>query len=938
MAIKKSELYSSLWKSCDELRGGMDASQYKDYVLTLLFIKYVSDKYAGKADGLIEIPEGASFQDMVKLKGDKEIGDKINKKIIKPLAEANGLTGTIDLTDFNDDDKLGSGKDKVDKLSSLISIFENEGLNFKNNRAEDDDILGDAYEFLMRHFATESGKSKGQFYTPAEVSRVLANIIEVDKATSPSFSVYDPTCGSGSLLLKVVQESPKGLSVYGQEMDNATKALAVMNMWLHNHPEASIEKGNTISTPKFKEKDGSLKRFDYVVANPPFSTKSWSNGISPMDDEFQRFKEYGVPPDKNGDYAFLLHIVASMKSTGKAAVILPHGVLFRGNAEATIRKNLIMRKYIKGIIGLPANMFYGTGIPACIIVLDKEGADTREGIFMIDASKGFIKDGNKNRLREQDVHNIVDAFKKNTTVEKYARFVPFAEIQANEFNLNIPRYIDTQEAEDIHDLDAHLNGGIPNADIDSLNSFWEVYPSLKAEIYAPLRDGYSQLNIDATEIKETIFSHPEFKDFSQEMETVFHTWVEKNKPVLLGIDENTKPKALIYQVAESLLEEYTNKPLVNKYVIYQHLMNYWNDTMKDDAYLIVEEGWVAKLRVVNPGKKYPILDSDLVPKPLVVNRYFAEEWQAIQQQETELENLQNVFNTVVEDNSGEDGIFEDAEGGKVNKAELGSKLEEYENLAFAAHFKDSYADYQETIAALEQCETNLTNLEQGEATASYFDKCLNAKGKLAKGGIELRLVELQKLQAASPSNTNGQTGLFHTNTVAVTSTPNALIVEVNCLTKYLAKVSEQTHLKKVAKTQRQNLISELYTKLSLGQQGEYLSEIRTIQTLIRQLEAMGHAANSIKNAYKTLEEMVLLKYKQLTPDEVKVLVVDDKWLATLHATVQVEVDDISHNLTNRIKELAERYDITLSEIDSIVSELTTNVNAHLQKMGFVCSY
>ncbi|TPE43608.1 type I restriction-modification system subunit M [Pontibacter mangrovi] len=937
MAIKKSELYSSLWKSCDELRGGMDASQYKDYVLTLLFIKYVSDKYAGKADGLIEIPEGASFQDMVALKGQKDIGDQINKKIIKPLAEANGLTGTIDLTDFNDDDKLGSGKDKVDRLSELINIFENPALNFKNNRAEDDDILGDAYEFLMRHFATESGKSKGQFYTPAEVSRVLANIIEVDKAISPSYSVYDPTCGSGSLLLKVVQESPKGLSVYGQEMDNATKALAVMNMWLHNHPEASIEKGNTISTPKFKEKDGSLKRFDYVVANPPFSTKSWSNGISPMDDEFDRFKEYGIPPDKNGDYAFLLHIVASMKSTGKAAVILPHGVLFRGNAEATIRKNLIERRYIKGIIGLPANLFYGTGIPACIIVLDKEGADTREGIFMIDASKGFIKDGNKNRLREQDVHNIVDAFKKNATVDKYARFVPFAEIEANEFNLNIPRYIDTQEAEDIHDLDAHLNGGIPNADIESLNNFWKVYPSLKAEIFAPLREGYSQLNIDASEIKEAIFSHPEFKQFSQEMEAVFHTWVEKNKPVLLGIDENTKPKALIYNVAESLLEEYTNKPLVNKYDIYQHLMDYWNETMKDDAYLIVEEGWVAKLRVVKQTKKETTYDSDLVPKPLVINRYFTEEWQAIQQQEAELENLQNEFNTMVEDNSGEDGIFDDAESSRVNKAELASKLEEYENLAFAAHFKDGYAAYQEAVTALEQCESNLTSLLQGETTMSFFDKCLNAKGKLAKGNVQDRLTELQKLLTASPSNSNGQTGLFHTASADATSQPNGLAAEVNCLSEYLDLVAEQSQLKKVAKTQRHSLNNLLELQLLQAQEGEYLAEIRTLHTLMERLEAMSQLSNAIKEEYKVLEEKVLLKYKHLTPDEVKVLVVDDKWLATLYATVQGEVEAISHSLTTRIKDLAERYDITLGEVDSAVAELTANVDAHLQRMGLVWS-
>src|SRR5712692_8149465 len=383
MAIKKSELYSSLWKSCDELRGGMDASQYKDYVLVLLFVKYVSDKYAGQPNALIEVPEGGSFAGMVALKGDKEIGDKINK-IIARLAEANDLKGVIDVADFNDADKLGKGKEMQDRLSNLVAIFDNPALNFRKNRAEGDDILGDAYEYLMRHFATESGKSKGQFYTPAEVSRIMAKVIGISRDTRQDQTVYDPTCGSGSLLLKVADEVPRGLSVFSQEMDNTTGALARMNMILHDAPTAEIWKDNTLASPHWRNPDGSLKAFDFAVANPPFSYKAWSNGLDPAHDEFKRF-EFGVPPTKNGDYAFLLHIVKSLKSTGKGAVILPHGVLFRGNVEAAIRKNLIRRGLIKGIIGLPANFFYGTGIPACIIVIDKEHAQARTGIFMVDA-------------------------------------------------------------------------------------------------------------------------------------------------------------------------------------------------------------------------------------------------------------------------------------------------------------------------------------------------------------------------------------------------------------------------------------------------------------------------------------------------------------------------------------------------------------------------
>jgi len=670
MAIKKSELYSSLWASCDELRGGMDASQYKDYVLTMLFVKYVSDKYAGDAMSLIEIPKGASFEDMVALKGQPDIGDRINKEILRPLFAANGLEGSMELVDFNDDDKLGSGKEKVDTLSKLIAIFENPGLNFKNNRAEDDDVLGDAYEFLMRHFATESGKSKGQFYTPAEVSRILSKVISVEKADKPSYTAYDPTCGSGSLLLKVAEEAPNGLTLYGQEKDIATKGLAIMNMWLHGYPEAAISGGNTIASPSFKEIDGTLKRFDFVVANPPFSVKNWTSGINAMDDEFNRFRGYGIPPEKNGDYAFLLHIIASLKSTGKGAVILPHGVLFRGGAEGEIRKNILQRKWIKGIIGLPANLFYGTSIPACIIVIDKEHAESRGGIFMMDASKGYIKDGNKNRLREQDIHKIVDAFTREWEIDKYSRLVPYSEIEKNEYNLNIPRYIDTQEDEDIQDLNAHLNGGIPQKDIDALQAYWEVYPNLRKDLFTPLREGYSKLNVAKSAIKSTIFDHPDFTAYNGKLNAIFEEYREHNHAKLNAIDQDTKPKTFIKVIAEDLLERYSNRPLIVRYDVYQHLLDYWNETMKDDVYLLVEDGWVAKVkRIIEKNKKSGKETDkgwtcDLIPKQLVIDKYLAQEQQELQDLEAKIEGIQAEITSLEEEHAGEEGLLNEASNDK----------------------------------------------------------------------------------------------------------------------------------------------------------------------------------------------------------------------------------------------------------------------------------
>jgi type I restriction enzyme M protein len=395
-----------------------------------------------------------------------------------------------------------------------VGIFQ--GLSLGDNRVDDDDLLGDAYEYLMRHFATESGKSKGQFYTPAEVSRVVAKVVGIEKTTEQDKTVYDPTCGSGSLLLKAAAEAPRGLSIFGQEMDNTTHALARMNMILHDNVSAPIWQDNTLSTPQWKNKDGGLQTFDFAVANPPFSSKNWTNGINVSDktglieDSYKRF-EFGTPPEKNGDYAFLLHILKSLNNaTGKGAVILPHGVLFRGNAEAVIRENLIKQGFIKGIIGLPANLFYGTGIPACIIVLDKEHANARKGIFMIDASKGFIKDGNKNRLREQDIHKIVDVYNNQLQIDGFSAMVKTADIATNDYNLNIPRYIDASETEDLHDLGAHLSGGVPQHDIDALARFWQVMPGLKASLFKAERPGYAAPLVEANEVKNTILTHPEF--------------------------------------------------------------------------------------------------------------------------------------------------------------------------------------------------------------------------------------------------------------------------------------------------------------------------------------------------------------------------------------------------------------------------------------------
>ncbi|MYC90009.1 MAG: SAM-dependent DNA methyltransferase [Gemmatimonadetes bacterium] len=693
MALRKSHLYASLWQSCDQLRGGMDASQYKDYVLTLLFMKYVSDKYADSEEPYpdIVVPPGGGFADMTALKGTKEIGDGINK-VISRLADANGslLKGVIDQADFNDESRLGRGREMTDRLTRLVGIFER--LDFRANRAHGDDLLGDAYEYLMRHFATQSGKSKGQFYTPAEVSRIMAQVIEIGRTTPRRHSVYDPTCGSGSLLIKASDEAPHGLTIFGQEMDVATWTMARMNMILHGHTTADIERDNTLAAPRFTDGPGRLKRFDFAVANPPFSTKAWSNGLDPDHDEFRRF-EYGIPPAKNGDYAFLLHLVASLKSTGKGAIILPHGVLFRGNREARIRRNLVKRGLIRGVIGLPANLFYGTGIPACIVVIDKEDAATRKGIFMVDASGGFRKDGAKNRLRERDIHRIVDVFNAQRDTPGYARMVPLDEIasESNDYNLNIPRYIDSGEPEDLHDLGAHLHGGIPERDIDALDGYWQVFPGLRRALFEPDgRPGYVEARTPPGQVGEVVLGHDEFVAHRERVRGAFDDWQREHESRLFGLAVGESPKALIRNLSEDLLGRFADLPLIDRYDVYQCLMDYWDEVMQDDVYLVVTDGWseAARPRVL-VGKRQagesPDLTvrrtkykMDLLPPGVVAGRYFAEEQREVEFLLAEQDRIGREVEAFVEENTAEDRSLDGAttDAGNVTQAAVRRRLKE----------------------------------------------------------------------------------------------------------------------------------------------------------------------------------------------------------------------------------------------------------------------
>ena len=876
MAVKKSELYSSLWASCDALRGGMDASQYKDYILTLLFVKYVSDKFTGEDYADVEVPEGGSFDDMVQLIGKKNIGEGINKVIAK-LAAANNLRGVIDKVSFNDPDKLGKGDEMVKKLSKLIEIFRRPELDFSKNRAEDDDLIGDAYEYLMRKFATESGKSKGQFYTPAEVSRILAKVIGISEEDRPSATIYDPACGSGSLLIRALNEAPIDLSGYGQEKDTTTAGLAIMNAVLHNKV-ATIKAGNTFSDPQYFETGSDetvLRRFDYIVANPPFSIKNWTDGVK----EYGRFDGYGErPPEKNGDYAWLMHILKSLKRTGKAAVILPHGVLFRGNAEGEIRKALIKTGYIKGIIGLPANLFYGTGIPACIIIIDKEDADERTGIFMIDASHDFVKDGNKNRLRERDIYKIVTTFNEQITEDPhYARFVPMSEITGkNDYNLNISRYIDSGISEDLQSIEAHLKGGIPAYDIEGMERYWSVFSLLKNKLFSVLRDGFYRLNVSKDEVRPLIHEDEEFSSYADKIDNAFVAWRSTVDQELRSINAYVNAKDLIVRLAEQILIQFEGVELIDKYDVYQVLLAYWQEVMSDDVYLLIQDGYEAGrelsyeyvVKTKTEGDetitivtdKVKSWDGKLIPKSIIIDAYFAEEAKAI-------------------------------EAAEVIVADTQAQIDEL-----------------------------LEGAEDGSAIAELIDD----KGKVAAKALKAAIDEVRSK--------------IHSEEIdALLALLNLLPMKKKDMDSYLAKhpicasakndkgnVNTSSVKARIAAIRETTPVPEMYA--------EDYEQLMSLYALMVKNDEQSKLVKALK---AQLEEKVKEKYTVLTVEEIKELLVNKKWYYSIFNGIDALYIAISHNITNRIVELAERYEDTLPVLSTTVDDYEARVKSHLERMGFV---
>lgn len=903
--MKKSELYSILWEACNKLRGGVEPSRYKDYVLVLLFFKYVSDRYKGQKFSEFTITEGASFEDLIATKGKATVGEDVDK-IIQNFLEVNGLQGSLPDVSFNNRDELGSGKELVDKVSGLIAIFQNPAIDFKNNRASGDDIIGDAYEYFMMKFAQESGKSKGQFYTPSEVSRVIARLIgigDIKQEKDKRWTLHDPAAGSGSLLIRAADEAPTDengdtiVTIFGQEKYPDTAGLAKMNFILHNKGTGEIRSGNTLFQPAYLDEFDELRKFDFIVMNPPFSDKDWSDGITVDKDKYKRFDGYGVkaddgthgtgiPPEKNGDFAWFLHVLKSLNSTGKAGIILPHGVLFRGNAEETIRKAILDKKYIKGIVGLPANLFYGTGIPASIILIDKEDTETREGIFIIDASRGFKKDGNKNRLREQDIEKIIQTYINGDEIDGYSKFVTYESILAeHDGNLNIPRYIPKIDDTLPQNIASHLKGGIPKSDIDSIEKLWKISPELKSKIFTCVDEKHNiyKLATLPSEIENIISGDSNISvERTNECETLFEIWKNRVKEVLLTIDKNTSPKSLIRQVSVEILEDFESAKLLDNYDVYDFLLNYWNEKLQDDVYVIKSSGYEAGREIeyvyaqkkskdangdeikVDDKSKIKSFDGTLIPRSIIETEYFAKELAELNSLAEKSALLESELDEMREEESGEDGLLVNVlneKGDGIPKTNLTKKIKELENKKTSP-----------VVSDLEKLITLFAN-----NNISAMDSIITAN------------TELLSYELKNKNGTFGKKKLTDALKLAIAqaTVPGIYADEYNALIAYQIKLSEKEEIDK-----------------------------------------------QIKEEQKKLDDLILAKYGELAIEEIKYLLFDKKWMTKLENDITDATDQVLNVLASRVVLIAKRYERTLSEIEEKTADSKAKVMSALERMGY----
>lgn len=896
MAVKTSDIQSSVWAACDELRGGLDASQYKDYILPLVFLKYATDKYLNDEWAEITVydkehdpnpdPEkrtGCSFNDLVALKRTNGIGDGMDK-VFARFAEENEDSGLDGMPKFNDEAKMGSGKEQIDRLSNLIEIFQTDELDFSKNTAEADDIIGDVFEYLLGKFAADAGKSKGQFYTPDGAARVLAHYSGIGSCNNRSATILDPAMGSGSLLMKTIDAAPGKIDgysynpiAYGQEKDISTASLAKMNALIHGH-NIRIRTGNTITTPKLNDA-GLLQQYDYVVCNPPYSMSAWANGLDESN-MYGRFSNWGaLPPDNNGDFAWLLHIIACMKDDGHASVVLPLGVLFRGKSEQIIRSEIVKRGYITHIAALAPNQFFGTGIPVCIISLSK--GENKDGICFIDGSTFSVKDKDKNRMNEKHIKKLCDLYDTDGAADpRYARYVSYDEIEANDYNLNVSLYVEPVEKPIVEDIEGHLHGGIPNSDLDRLDEWFQAFPGIREDLFTDLRDGYRIINPDITSIREAVENDERVKAHEQMFANAVKAWREKIEPILRDMPNSGKTsREMRGYLAKMTMDSFEGIPVIDPYDAYEVFMSYWQETMKDDVFPIIghydEDGELVGDNGFGQAKEIDIArnkkgkesgwEGTFLPKHVVMAALYPDDL-------TEIDRISDEMAT------------------------------------YQAQAEEMLADAAEgTMLA------NIAGDDGKIPTKKAVDDFIGEQyAEITTPEIELLQMLLEAINAKDISTAKEKKDYLAAHADIASTLGNT-------------RPNKNDVMKRIRSIQQE-------TGFPTDEQNEEMSELLALSDL---LGKMKESSDAKKKAERELDAKARKFFEDTTDAELEDLMVSGKWLDELeHGLLDMEKKTIQ-DFTTRLGDLATRYSSSLVSMSDEASAAENKVKADLARMGIV---